>query len=308
MACLPLLSKIQFLILKTHKNNSMKIYLILAGAVLFFSSCNRKELADSKQANDSLSNVVSEREASLNEFIASFNEVERNLDSVAVKQHMIVKSADKPGEMSKDQKARINDQIAAINDLMEENRKKISELSRKLKGSSAKNATLEKTLATLSDQLNQKNLELEYLNAQLSALNAQVAQLEINVSTLSAENDEQSKTIEAETAALHSAYYVIGKSSELQDVKIIDRKGGLLGLGRTSQLRSDFDNSMFTRIDYTQTSNIAVNAEIKIITSHPSDSYKLEKDSKHKDVVKSIVITNPEKFWSASKYLVVIKK
>jgi len=285
----------------------MKNYFLLAAAAWLLSACNRQELADSNHANDSLASVVSEREASLNEFIASFNEVERNLDAVAVKQHIITMNTDKPGEMNKDQKSRINNEIAAINGLMEENRKQITALNHKLKNSSAKNATLEKTLATLSEQLNQKNMELEYLNAQLNSLNAQVAQLETNVSSLTAENDEQSKTIENETAALHLAYYVIGKSSELQDVKIIDRKGGLLGIGRTSQLSANFDNSMFTRIDYTQTSNIAVNSEIKIITSHPSDSYTLVKDGKHKDMVKSIVITNPEKFWSASKYLVVVK-
>jgi uncharacterized coiled-coil protein SlyX len=285
----------------------MKIYLLFAGAALLLSSCNRKELADTNRANDSLLTVVSERESALNEFISSFNEVERNLDSVSVRQHIITMNTDGKGELKLDQKARLNNDIAAINDLMEENRKKINALNSKLKASSARNSTLEKTLATLSAQLNQKNTELEYLNAQLTTLDAKVAQLETNVSALTAVNGEQSKTIENETTALHSAYYVIGKSSELQEKEIIDRKGGLLGIGKTSQLRADFDNKKFTRIDYTQTENIAVNSGIKIITSHPSDSYRLEKDSKHKDMVKNIVITNPEKFWSASKYLVVIK-
>ena len=285
----------------------MKNYLLIAGAAFLLSACNRQELADADRANDSLSNIVSEREQALTEFITSFNEVERNLDSVAVKQHIITMSNDKPGEMNKSQKVRINEEIAAINDLMSQNRKKISELTRKLKNSSGRNAILEKTVATLSDQLDQKNKELEYLNGQLISLNTEIAQLETTVSTLNAENNEQSLLIEKETAALHLAYYVIGKSNELQDLKIIDRKGGLLGIGKTSKLSADFDNTMFTRIDYTQTENIAVNGEMKIITSHPTGSYTLQKDAKDKNMVKNIVITNPEKFWSASKYLVVIK-
>src|SRR5207253_11489062 len=82
--------------------------------------------------------------------------------------------------------------------------------------------------------------------------------------------------------------------------------GGLLGMGKTSKLSSNFDNSKFTKIDYTQTTVIAVNSDnVKIITSHPTDSYKMENDSKKKGVVRNLVITNPEKFWSASKYLVV---
>lgn len=190
---------------------------------------------------------------------------------------------------------------------MDENRKKITELNRKLKNSAGKNANLEKTIATLSDQLNQKNMELEYLNAQLNSLNAQVVQLESNVSILNAENNQQSKVIENETAALRSAYYVIGNSKELRDANIIDREGGLLGIGKTSKLRADFDNTMFTHIDYTQSTTIGVNSKMKIITSHPTDSYSLVREGKDKDVVTNISISNPEKFWSASKYLVVIK-
>ena len=284
----------------------MKNYLIIATVATLLSACNRQELADSKNANDSLISVVSEREQALNEFILAFNEIESNLDSVAVKQHIITMSVDNPGELNKSRKARINDEITAINNLMDENRKKITELNRKLKNSAGKNANLEKTIATLSDQLNQKNMELEYLNAQLNSLNAQVVQLESNVSILNAENNQQSKVIENETAALRSAYYVIGNSKELRDANIIDREGGLLGIGKTSKLRADFDNTMFTHIDYTQSTTIGVNSKMKIITSHPSDSYSLVREGKDKDVVTNISISNPEKFWSASKYLVVV--
>ena len=285
----------------------MKNYLFIAAAIVLLSSCNHAELDQSNRAKDSLTSVVNERDASINEFIASFNDMERNLDSVAIRQHIIAVNSDKPGELKPNQKARINDEIAAINNLMDQNRKQLAELKRKLKNSSGKNALLEKTIATLNDQLCEKDIELADLNAKLNALNAQVAQLQTSVDTLTAQNGAQFKTIADETMALHTAYYVIGKSNELQDSKIIDRKGGLLGIGKTSKLSGDFDNSKFTRIDYTQTSSIAVNSEMKMITSHPSDSYTLDKDDKDKDLVKNIVITNPEKFWSTSKYLVIVK-
>ena len=121
------------------------------------------------------------------------------------------------------------------------------------------------------------------------------------------QNGIQSQSIADKTMALHTAYYIIGKSNDLKEAKIIDRKGGLLGIGRTSKLNSDFDNSKFTRIDYTQISTIAVNSDMKIISNHPTSSYTLDKDEKDKDLVKNIVITNPENFWSASKYLVIVK-
>lgn len=271
------------------------------------SSCNQAELDKSSHDKDSLQSVVNERDISLNDFIASFNEVESNLDSIAVRQHIILSHTDKNSELKKDQKARINSEIQAINELMEQNRKKLADLNHKLKNSGNKNAELMKTIATINNQLAHKDQELAELNTKLLELNAQVATLNTSVDTLNKRNQAQSQTIDERTMALHTAYYVMGKSGELKDAKIIDRQGGLLGIGRTSKLNSDFDNSKFTRIDYTQTSSIAVNSDMKIITSHPTGTFMLEKDAKDKDIVKNIVITDPEKFWSTSKYLVIVK-
>lgn len=285
----------------------MKKYLIIASAALLMSACNQSNTDTANRESDSLRSIVNEREASLNEFIASFNDVERNLDSVAVKQHLISMSADRRGELKLNQKERINNEIAAINSLMDENRKKLAALNSKLKRSGNKNAELEKTIATINRQIVQKDLELADLNAKLNDLNAQVAQLRTVVDTLNIQNGIQSQSIADKTMALHTAYYIIGKSNDLKEAKIIDRKGGLLGIGRTSKLNSDFDNSKFTRIDYTQISTFAVNSDMKIISNHPTNSYTLDKDEKDKDLVKNLVITNPENFWSASKYLVIVK-
>lgn len=280
---------------------------VLATATIFMSSCNQKELADSNTSNDSLTTVLLERDSIMNLFIASFNDVERNLDSVAIRQHLLIVSTDKPGEFKPNQTARINAEIEAINNLMDQNRKQIAELSRKLKNSGNKNTQLAKTIATLNDQLAQKDIELASLNEKLNNLNAQVIELQTAVTALTEDGNAKAQIIIEETAALHTAYFVIGKTKDLEDDKLIDRQGGLLGMGKTSRLSGDFDNSKFTKIDYTQTTSIAINSEMKIITSHPTDSYKLERDAKDKDLVKNLIITNPEKFWSSSKYLVVVK-
>jgi uncharacterized coiled-coil protein SlyX len=285
----------------------MKKIIFVASAVLVLSSCNQKELAESNNQKDSLLAVVNEREATINEYISSFNDVERNLDSVSAKQHIISLNSDNTDELKLSQKARINSEIEAINELMDQNRKKIAELNRKFKNSATKNVQLEKMITTLNDQLVKKDQELADLNTRLNSLNAQVAVLQISVDTLTNQNRAQSQIIADKTSALHIAYYVMGKSNDLQDAKIIDRQGGLLGIGKTSKLKEDFDNSKFTQIDYTQTNIIAVNSEIKIITTHPTGSYTLEKDDKDNDHVKNMVITNPDKFWSASKYLVIVK-
>jgi hypothetical protein len=293
----------------------MKNYLIIAASALVLQSCNqgeidksRAELKESNKENDSLKVLASEHETSINDFMSYFNDVERNLDSVTMKQNIIQLNSDKEIALKRNQKERINEEINGINNLMDVNRKMIAELNKKLSGSGFRNSQLKKTIVLLNDQLILKDQELTDLNVRLEALNAQVVQLQTSVDTLHIQNAEQSKNISEKTMALHTAYYVIGKSKELEESRIIDKKGGLLGIGRTSKLNEDFDKSKFTRIDYTQSDRIAINSDdMKIITTHPSDSYTLDMDTKDKDLVKNLIITNPEKFWSASKYLVIIK-
>ncbi|MEO8085972.1 MAG: hypothetical protein ABI763_04080 [Bacteroidota bacterium] len=287
---------------------SAKTLVLISTIALSLTACNQAEVTKAERERDSLQTVVNERDSSLSEVLTSFNDVERNLDSVAVKQHIISMSADKQGELNPTSKERINAQIEGINELMDQNRKKIAELNRKLKSSGNKNAQLLKTIAMLNAQLTQKDEELSDLNAKLALSNVQVNQLQIAVEELTQQNTEQASTIDETTTALHTAYYVIGKTKELVAEKLIDRNGGLLGMGKTSKLSAGLDNSKFTRIDYTTMSSIVVNGKNpKIITTHPAGSYTLDRDSKDKNMVRNIVITDAEKFWSASKYLVVVK-
>ena len=285
----------------------MKKLIFAAAIALTITACDNRQ-AEVDQANrqkDSLASIINERDSSLNDFLSSFNQIEKNLDSIARKQNAINVNVDKQGELNKTAKERINDNIAAINQLMNDNRAQIAELSRKLKKSGNKIAHFETMIQTLNEQIAQKDRELADLNDKLNSLNTQVAQLQTSVDTLTRTTMAQSKTIDEQTTSLHTAYFVVGKSKDLQTMKVIDKTGGLLGIGKTSKLSSNFDNNKFTRIDYVQTSTIPIDSKgAKVITTHPSDSYTLNKE---KDKVVSLSITNAEKFWSASKYLVVVK-
>ncbi len=284
----------------------MKKYILIAATVvLTFTSCkdNQKNEVFMQQKNDSLLSVITERETAVSDFITSFNEVEQNLSLVATKQHIILTNSDKTGDLSPNQKVRINTEIKLINELMEANTKKLQQLNSKLNRSDKKNIHLQKTIELLDKQLNDKYKELTDLNNKLSALSAQVERFEIITAILSDENALLNKQIEDETLTLHTAYYVVGHSNELQKCNLIDKTGGLLGIGRTSKLNESIDNSLFTKIDYTETTSIPINSKsMKIVTTHPAESYSLDKTGK---MINSILISDPEKFWSASKYLVI---
>lgn len=285
----------------------MKKYFIGAAlSLIVLQGCNnnKAELERSNRERDSLLAVVNDRDSSINDFLESYNEIQMNLDSVAARGNVISRNMANQNELKATAKERINENIAAINELMKENRQKIAELNRKLKNSSGKNHKLQKMVESLNAQMAEKDSELASLNEQLAALNANVALLQTSVDTLTAQTTAQSQTISEQTTALHTAYYVVGKAKDLEKMGVIDKKGGLLGMGKTATMSEKFDNSKFTQVDYTQLSNIPINNKAKVITPHPEDAYSLDKDTKGKAT--NLRITIPEKFWSASKYLVVV--
>lgn len=157
----------------------------------------------------------------------------------------------------------------------------------------------------MKEQVTQKNTELAALNERLKALTAQLARLQTSVNTLSNTNYKQSELIAAQKASIRTAWFIVGGSKELVRLKVVDKKGGLLGMGRSSKLSPDFDTNHFTRVDYHEVLNIPINSrKATVVTTHPAGSYVLEKNKQNRFT--SLRIIQPEKFWSASKFLVVI--
>ena len=284
----------------------MKNYMIIAAmSITVLTACRNEPQKDTQivMERDSLLKVIEHDHTTLNEFIASFNEVEKNLNEVSSKQHIILSNSIKFNDLNTNQKARINDEIKAINELMIVNTKSLKQLKGKLSASNTINVQLEKAIENLNNQLNLKYFELTNLNQKLNDLNLEMLQLNILTETLSNENTMKRQTINHQTAELRTAFYIVGKSHNLETWQLIDKKGGLLGFGEAAMLSNNLDKGMFTKIDYDDVTIIPINSKhIRIITTHPTGSFSLDKTGR---MVNNIVISDPEKFWSASKYLVV---
>ena len=278
-------------------------------SVLFtLTACNQAEMDRMANQNDSLMTVINEGDFALNELLSSFNDIEANLDSVAAKQGIITEGMDSSGELKKSAADKINAQIEDINNLMNENRNKIAELNKKLKASGGKNAQLKKSIAILTSRIESKDKELSELNETLNTQSVQITELTTSVDELTKEGEEKSAVIAEKTAQINTAYYVIGDNKQLADANVIDRSGGLLGIGRTSTLSGDVDHTNFTKVDITSIKYIPVDGKkVKLITKHPSESYSFEYDEKDKTLVKGININSETQFWSVSNYLVVQK-
>ena len=71
-------------------------------------------------------------------------------------------------------------------------------------------------------------------------------------------------------------------------------------------LQQNFNKNYFTKIDIRVTREIKLYSKsARLLTSHPMGSYELTRDN---NKMYTLVITNPQLFWSTSKYLVAVVK
>jgi predicted nucleic acid-binding Zn-ribbon protein len=280
--------------------------LLLIPAFLFFVACHNYQ-ADVDKLQKEKADMVDAakyKDSTIVSFINEINEIESNLATIETKQSTIA-AAGNPAELKGSQADRIKENIKSINDLMKENKDRIAALSKKLKNSNMKITEFEKTVASLNQQMADKDKQVAELNEKVSTLNTTVDKLNTDVGTLTVSNTEKQQTIEDQTSKLHTAYYTTGTAKELLTKKVLVKEGGFLGLGKAEKMRNDFDNAAFNTIDITKTATIPIEAkDAKIVTNHPTDSYTIQHAGK--DQISSLVITDPDRFWKTSKYLVVV--
>jgi len=280
-------------------------FLFLFAATTLFS-CNNGEVERLKQQNDSLMSITNTDEIQIQDFLKGFNEIQENLNEIKEKEQIItIKSTD--AELDVAAKDQINEDILTIYELMLENKETIETLKKKLSSASYKNTELQKTIDLYTASLDEKDKEITSLKEQLASLNidienlnSQIENLNSNVDTLTQITEEQDEIINEQDEKLHTAYYVFGTKNELKDHNILTKDG----IFKTLKIDDEFDKTYFTKIDIRDLKKINLNSKsATILSNHAESSYRLNTKDK---TVESIEITDYEKFWEKSKFLVIV--
>lgn len=282
----------------------MKKFLLAALCVASFTACQQgKSKVDiaAMHQRDSLNQIIAQKENEINDMIATFNDIEEGFREINEAENRV--SIARVGEGSSSVE-RIQEDMQFIQSTMKQNRELINKLRQQLRESSFKGDQLKRALDNLTKQLEEKDQQLAQLREELNAkdvkineLDEQVSDLNTNVNTLKEETTQKAETINAQDKQLNTAWFAYGTAKELKQQKI---------LADGEVLRADFNREYFTKID------IRVDKEIKfysrsakLLTSHPASSYTLQRDANKQYILR---ITNPQLFWSTSKYLVVVVK
>ena len=276
-------------------------FVIIILTNLLVSNCGKGSDESENPIKDSVENVsgnlngkLNEKDAAIQELVSSFNEIQENLNAIKEKEKIISKVTSDGDVKSKEDQ--IKEDIQSIYDLMAKNKDRIGSLSKKLKNSKLQIDGLEKMIENMQATLSLKDSEIEELKTKIEGLNVELSNLTTNYKAV--ENESNQKT-----EIINTAFYAIGTSKELKEKNVITKEGGIIGLGKTTKLSSDFNKEYFTKINIEKTTSINLGAKkIKILTTHPSNSYKLIGEKP----IEKLEITNTKEFWSASKYLVII--
>ncbi len=293
-------------------------------AVVATTGCNqaelKKALAEAKSAEaqkDSLLTEVLET----TQFVSDINSELAKAKSIAIKPASTdpgVPGAKKDRDERKASLDRIQQVIAKLN----ESEAKLAETESRAKNSRQRNARLlaqiqsyKTTIADLKTTAEQQKSEYE---AQLAAANTQIATLAGRVDTLSTENTQLATdkaaltdTVSDLTTYKNTVYYAIGTKDELMKRGVVTKEGSkfLVFGGTRLEPARNLNPEAFTAIDKTASTTIPLprtDKKYKIV-SRQSPTYLAAGVTKDGKVSGSVEIAQPEEFWSASKYLILVQ-
>ena len=279
-----------------------KLLFVTAGVVLLaLTSCNQDKAKNhlaSVEQSDSLKQILAQKDTEINDMVGLMNEVQEGFRQINEAENRVTIAKDGEGNNSKQV---LRENIKFITERMKKNRELITKLRQQLSTSSLKGTQLKSTIDNLVKQLDEKDQQMQQLRAELDAKDIHIGELDetinnlnSNVSHLTTESAQKTATINAQDKQLNTAWYVFGTKAELNEQRIIaDGK----------VLQGNFNKNYFTKIDIRVDKTVKLYSKsVKILTLHPSSSYTLTRDVNKQYTLN---ITNPQLFWSTSKFLVI---
>lgn len=279
----------------------MKKILLAAICAAAMTACKNGKVEEPKVntvQNDSLQKIIEQRDNEINDMMGILNDVEEGFRAINKAEDRVTIAKDGEGENKQEQ---IRENIKFIQQRMNDNKSLIAKLQQQMRESSFKSSELKRTVENLLKQMEEKDAQLKQLRAELDARDIHISELDATIEALNTDvtelkNDAEEKlqTIDSQDKQLNTAWFAFGSKKELKAQNV---------LVKGKVLQGNFNRNFFTKIDIRIDKEIKLYSKsAKVLTMHPSSSYTLATDAKDQYVLR---ITNPQLFWSTSKYLVI---
>lgn len=273
-------------------------------AIFTAVSCKQGPSPEVQARIDSLTRVAGERDQMMTEMAQNarlLSDISADLAKVQTKNKMKV-SNESPAEASRDS---IRQKVRYIATRLNETESRLRKSEREVSGlthlSDSLRSTLQATIANYDSVIAGQRSQLADLAAQVDTLRGQTVALRDTVSNL--------------TTYENTVYYVIGTKDELVQKGLIQEEGGsrflwiLWKSGQTVVPSRSLDPTQFTKIDRREVTRIALpdsSKSYRIATRQDLSSLATPPD-KDGAVRGALEIAAPDRFWSPSKYLIIVE-
>ncbi|MCQ2322487.1 MAG: hypothetical protein MJZ47_02580 [Bacteroidales bacterium] len=267
----------------------------VALVAFIFSSCveNSKKYQALLAEKQAVEVQKTDLENQYNSAIGIINDVENNLQAIRDAEGILLV------QQEGSQREQIVSELIQIKETMAANRARLDSLSTVLEKSGRNVANLRQQIKKLQAQIAEKDQMIADLQAQITqrdyviaGLNTQVEDLNSNLNNANAEIERISNEKIAQTNDMNVVYYIGATRRELKEKGILNRGDVLM---------TNVPTSLFIQADKRDLNEIVFNAKrVFVLTSHPMDSYALVNG----EGTVTLQITDPDAFWSVSRYLV----
>lgn len=281
----------------------MKQYLILLSAiVLFFSSCQDKAQQAAQQA--AYNAVLAEKDtlsAQLDELRGIIGSVTESLDSIDMQEGLLFVPEK---DAMKSTKKQMLERVRTYKELLARQREQLDKLEKNQRANQSSLKELRDLVSRLRAEIEEKEQSIANLEQELQKSQGNVSRLsnELNESwtrnaLVTAQRDSIQNVSTKQADAIHTAYYIVGEKAAL-------RKAGVThGIFRAKVDYANLNKSLFNQVDTRTFTELNVNsAKPKLISEKPADSYTITQNANGTSTIR---ITNAQKFWQASPYLII---
>ena len=284
-------------------------YLLLS-LIIFSCNSNNESILKDKIIIDSLKTQLSSKvevlksleyekvnnDSIVNQYALYIEKIKENINEIN-KQESIINNAKNNSDFITLDTTDVINAIKILSIKLQENESMIEELSNAVILEKDKNSQFASSVTQLSEQIAKSNREVYFLKEELNSINASFESV-FNKYTL------QNIKINDLNQKLNQVAFAIGTKTELLNNGVLTKSGGLIGIVKSRKLNNDLNTDYFTYTSRVGFRKLILGFKsVKLITSHPTGSFKLHNSSKEK--IDSLEILDNDVFWRNSKFLVV---
>jgi uncharacterized coiled-coil protein SlyX len=286
------------------KTSSWIILVILAIVAIIFgamwvNSANKAKTL--MKSNEELQALYESSTSTLNEIQSSLDSMDADLfGSIGV-------VGEAPGSTPEERRSQLMSTITKMRSQIEADKKRIASLESQLANSKNQLASIQNIVNKLKASVADKEkivAELEGRLGEMSAtLDSERQQSQAEIAKRESLLKDKEGVISNQTYESNRQFYVVGTRKELINKGIINRKGGILGIGRVSVVTKEIDTSKFTEFNLLDQQTISFPVTKKgyaVLSNHVAASYKVEKEGDEY----VLTVTDPDHF-RKQKFLVI---